>query len=140
MKMTNLAPRLFLTAILCALLLGCSHPAPEPSGSIRYYAGADSLGYEARLGRVTFELICAVCHGKEGKGDGFNAYNLNPSPRDLTSSEFQKTIDDRHLADVIRYGGPFRGSSNLMPAWGGILSDNNIDNLINYIRFLGQTH
>ena len=114
----------------------CTDPTPDPFGSKRYCEGADTLNYEARLGKVTFDHYCAVCHGSEGKGDGFNAYNLNPHPRDLTDPAFQDAIDDRHLADVIRFGGTYRGSSNLMPAWVGNLKESEMNNLISYLRSL----
>lgn len=37
-------------------------------------------------GRVVFEQYCAGCHGVKGRGNGFNAVNLDPYPRDLTDS------------------------------------------------------
>lgn len=38
-------------------------------------------------GKKLFTYYCSGCHGEKGKGDGWNAKNLRPRPRDLTDSE-----------------------------------------------------
>ena len=61
--------------------------------------------YELRLGKDIFRHYCQTCHGETGAGDGFNAYNLDPRPRDLSDPAFQKSKSDADLADTIRRGG-----------------------------------
>jgi len=100
-------------------------PAPTP------------LAYEARMGKVTFTYYCQTCHGETGAGDGFNAFNLDPHPRDLSAPEFQKKKSDADLADAIRRGGSGVGLSALMPPWGHTLSDRQVSELVLYIRTLG---
>jgi mono/diheme cytochrome c family protein len=39
-------------------------------------------------GKLMFNFSCAPCHGKEGKGDGPLAANLNNTPDDLTTGFF----------------------------------------------------
>jgi cytochrome c oxidase cbb3-type subunit 3 len=95
------------------------------------------LSYEARLGKVTFTYYCQTCHGETGAGDGFNAFNLDPHPRDLSDPEFQKKKSDAELADAIRRGGSGVGLSALMPPWGHTLSDRQIGELVLYLRTLG---
>jgi mono/diheme cytochrome c family protein len=53
-----------------------------------------AAGYNVREGGVLFRHYCAVCHGGEGHGDGFNAYNLDPKPRDLADPAFQAQRSD----------------------------------------------
>ena len=101
-------------------------PAPAPP----------SLPYEARLGRVTFTHYCQTCHGESGAGDGFNAFNLDPHPRDLSDPEFQKKKSDAELVDAIQRGGAGVGLSALMPPWGHTLSARQIDELVLYLRTL----
>ena len=36
------------------------------------------------MGKATFQHYCQTCHGETGAGDGFNAFNLDPHPRDLS--------------------------------------------------------
>jgi mono/diheme cytochrome c family protein len=124
-----------------ALLLitcGCKMKV-DPSGRTRYYAGADSVSYEARLGRETWNHYCALCHGPQGKGDGFNAYNLNPHPRNLSDPAFQESLDDNRLKEIIRYGGTLRGGSPRMPGWGGTLNDQELTRLVKFIRTLKKS-
>ncbi len=116
------------------VFVGCMSNAPDPAGAIRYYEKGKDPGYEVRLGNVLFQHYCAVCHGALGAGDGFNAYNLSPHPRDLTDPEFQNSLDDRRLADIIRYGGTLRGGSRNMPAWGETLNDHQIRKIVLCIR------
>lgn len=92
------------------------------------------LGYNARQGRVLFEHYCATCHGAEGRGDGFNAYNLDPKPRDLSDPAFQAGRSDDDLASVIRIGGGAAGLSTGMPPWGHTLSERQIHDLVLYMR------
>jgi mono/diheme cytochrome c family protein len=89
-----------------------------------------------RLGKVTFTHYCQTCHGESGAGDGFNAFNLDPHPRDLSDSEFQKKKSDAELADAIQRGGAGVGLSALMPPWGHTLSPRQIDELVLYLRTL----
>jgi mono/diheme cytochrome c family protein len=94
------------------------------------------LPYEARLGKVTFTHYCQTCHGESGAGDGFNAFNLDPHPRDLSDPQFQKKKSDAELDDAIRRGGAGVGLSALMPPWGHTLSARQIDELVLYLRTL----
>jgi mono/diheme cytochrome c family protein len=108
--------------------------APAPATAAP--ATAASLPYEARLGKVTFTHYCQTCHGESGAGDGFNAFNLDPHPRDLAAPEFQKKKSDAELADAIERGGAGVGLSALMPPWGHTLSARQIDELVLYLRTL----
>jgi len=91
-------------------------------------------GYTTREGAATFHYYCATCHGNEGRGDGLNAYNLDPKPRDLSDPEFQKKRTDDDLAGVIRSGGGVAGLSTGMPPWGRTLGERKIRNIVAFIR------
>ncbi len=121
------------------ILLGCSDPKQDPVGALRYYGDGKQLGYEARLGGMLFQRYCVVCHGSTGKGDGFNAFNLTPRPRDLSDGEFQASVADSQLVDIIRHGGSFRGGSRNMPTWGTTFDHQQILNIVSYIRQLKKT-
>ena len=95
-------------------------------------------GYNVRQGRVLFGHYCATCHGKAGHGDGFNAYSLDPKPRDLADTTFQARQSDDDLAAVIRVGGSVSGFSAAMPPWGRTLNERDIRNIVRYIRALPQ--
>ena len=92
--------------------------------------------YELRLGKDIYKHYCQTCHGETGAGDGFNAFNLDPRPRDLSDPAFQKKKTDAEFADTIRRGGAGVGLSALMPPWGHTLSARQIDEVILSVRAL----
>jgi mono/diheme cytochrome c family protein len=94
------------------------------------------LGYNAREGRVLYRHYCLNCHGEEGRGDGFNAYNLDPRPRSLADSSFQARHTDADLVAAIRSGGGAVGLSTGMPPWGRTLNERQVQNLVDYLRTL----
>ena len=142
-----------LGAALGCLATGCKSAAPvreaarpdstatDTTGTI-YSANAlpiPDLGYNAREGRTVYRRYCLNCHGEEGKGDGFNAYNLDPRPASLTDSTFQVTHTDADLLTAIRSGGPAAGLSNMMPPWGHTLSTRQMQNVLEYVRVLAAS-
>jgi len=108
---------------------------PEPPG---WSMPVPELGYNAREGRALFRHYCLTCHGEEGHGDGLNAYNLDPKPRDLADPAFLTPRTDEDLTAIIRSGGGVAGLSTGMPPWGRTLSERGILNLVVYLRTLPQ--
>jgi len=89
------------------------------------------LGPEAVApGASIFKLNCEACHGPEGHGDGPAANSLDPHPVDLV--ELSTTAADDYLFWKISTGSP--GTS--MAAWSNILTDEQIWQLITFIRSL----
>lgn len=99
-------------------------------------APTPALPYTLRQGKALFLHYCATCHGPSGRGDGFNAYSLDPKPRDLTDPEFHTLRSDRDLSEIIRIGGGAAGLSTAMPPWGRTVSQRQIDQLVAYLRSL----
>ena len=91
--------------------------------------------YELQLGKEVYETYCIGCHGPTGAGDGFNAFNLDPRPLDLTAPALQKK-SNADLADAIRRGGAGVGLTSLMPPWGHTIDERHIDAVVLYIRSL----
>jgi mono/diheme cytochrome c family protein len=92
------------------------------------------VSYEETQGGVLYEKHCVVCHGKEGKGDGFNAFNLDPRPRDFTDSTYMKALSDEQIVQTITGGGRSVNKSPLMPAYGWTLNRQQIRYLDSYVR------
>ena len=84
---------------------------------------------------------CSQCHGEEGDALGVAAEYMYPAPRDFTLGLFKyKTTDadsefptDADLRTTIRDG--LTGTA--MPGWKDILTDKEIDALIEKIKVLG---
>lgn len=120
-----------LSAFGCARRQGGAGVASAQGDTLRV-----ELTYEQRKGQRVFTRYCAVCHGAEGAGDGFNAYNLNPRPRDLSDAQFQRAVSDEWLAEVIAQGGRGVNRSPLMPAWGHTLTRGQVREVVAFIRTL----
>jgi cytochrome c oxidase cbb3-type subunit 3 len=81
-----------------------------------------------------FRELCSVCHGIGGKGDGPSAQGLEPKPADFTNCKVMTKDSDDLLFKIIKGGGQSAGRSTVMPAWGDSLSDQQIRELVKFIR------
>jgi mono/diheme cytochrome c family protein len=79
-------------------------------------------------GRELFQQNCIVCHGADGRGETEQAKNLNPAPTDFRLHVPLHT--DPQFYNFIENGYP--GSA--MPAFGDAFSEEDIWNLVNFIR------
>ena len=116
--------------------MSCQRATARPAARI---APPRPSAYELEVGKKTFDWYCAGCHGATGAGDGFNAFNLDPHPRDLSDPAFQKTKTNDDLADVVRRGGAGVGLSALMPPWGHTLNPRQVDAVVVYLRTLRRS-
>ncbi|MDT7042756.1 cytochrome c [Candidatus Nitronereus thalassa] len=82
-------------------------------------------------GKVIFEENCMECHGRTGDGRGPVGYFLAVQPADLLSVETRKKPDSE-LYTIIRDGTLF----DEMHGWEKILSDQDIHDVVRYIRTL----
>lgn len=81
-------------------------------------------------GRALFQNDCAVCHGAEGRGDGPAAAGLLGKPDDLGRIAPPPIFPDGVVAYRIRNGTGF------MPAFKATLAENEVWDLLNFIRSL----
>lgn len=88
----------------------------------------------AAEGKTQYDNICAACHGPGGKGDGVASAALDPKPRDLSDAAYVSTLSNEHLYKVISEGGAVVGLSPMMAAWSGVLSEQQIWDVIAYIH------
>ncbi|MEQ9415903.1 MAG: c-type cytochrome [Cyclobacteriaceae bacterium] len=79
---------------------------------------------------------CAICHGKKGNGDGFNAVYLSTPPTKHADGSYMAKRPDGTLFDGVYAGGYILNKSQWMPAWGNALSKTEIQGLVGYMRSL----
>ncbi|MBI3538171.1 MAG: cytochrome c, partial [Chloroflexi bacterium] len=94
------------------------------------YSNAPIDEARAAMGKSVYEENCAACHGARGRGDGALAPTLRQTPADLAQHAFHH--DEIYLATIIQRG------TGAMPAFRAKLSDEEITNVIQYIRLLAR--
>lgn len=87
-------------------------------------------------GRALYQIYCTQCHGVAGDGGGINAPHMSVVPRDHTDRSEMSGRSDADLAEVVKGGGKAINKSILMPAWGGSLTDEDIEALVRHLRVL----
>lgn len=102
---------------------------------LRTMSSPGSRGNPA-AGRLLYATYCVQCHGVRGAGDGRLAAPLASHPSDLRALRFDGR-EARVFAN-IRSGGP---SPHLayMPDWGRVLTDQQLWDLVAYLRILRVT-
>ncbi len=107
-------------------------PVPEAYAGLTNPIPAD--GESISHGGDIYATHCASCHGDGGMGDGPAGQALNPPAAPIAHTS-QMLGDDYLFWRISEGGAPF-GSA--MPAWAGTLSEEEIWDVINYTRALGQ--
>jgi len=104
---------------LLAVVSVCS-PAQQQSTAVKHEAAPVT---SAASGSEMYKSYCAVCHGKDGKGDGPAAAALKSAPPDLTT--LAKRNNGKYPAP--RVGSILRGKETIvahgdqeMPIWGPV--------------------
>ncbi|MGB2894707.1 MAG: c-type cytochrome [Anaerolineales bacterium] len=87
-------------------------------------------------GNEAYFALCSQCHGEDGRGQGTEAARINPPPADFTNQERMRELTDGYLFWRISDGGNFDPYNSLMTAWGTLLSEQEIWELISYLRTL----
>ena len=82
-------------------------------------------------GKRTYQRLCALCHGPEGRGDGGGA-GAGGQPADFTSGRWEYGGSDGEIRSVIR-----NGTSADMQGYSDQIADGEIWNLVNYLRSIG---
>jgi mono/diheme cytochrome c family protein len=111
-------------ALLCGLAVVASLLSP-------IVLGAASAGGDAHRGQAIFLQYCQGCHGPDGRGGG---KGFMPHVGPLARKGYIETLPDEYLADVIAEGGAAAGKSAFMPSWKTTLSQQDIADVVAFIR------
>lgn len=98
-------------------------------------------------GKAVYEEICFACHGLRGDGKGPGWLNTKPSPQVFINSVYMSRLTDEYIFNVVKYGKlrvlkreiPDKKFESLaMPAFGHVLEDDQIRELIKFERSFSQ--
>ena len=92
--------------------------------------------HDVKNGERLFKSGCITCHGADGRGapQTLTEFKRPDTFPDFTRCDQTTPEPNSVWKDVILHGGPARGFSQIMPAFGELLSSDQIDDLITYLR------
>lgn len=111
--------------VLTVLIFGCGGKREGQTAQTPPATGG--IG-DFEAGKKIYETHCIACHGTEGKGDGPAGKALNPPPQDLTDRKAMNAFSDEQLKEIIVKG------KGAMPSWSATLKDEDIRNVLRYLR------
>ena len=100
-----------------------------PGGELR---GNPEVGQELHVEH------CAECHGYDGRAEVI-VMHMDEPPRDQTDVEYMQSLNDMFLYLAICSGGEAVGRSLVMPGWGDFFTDQEIRDLVAWIRTFSDT-
>jgi mono/diheme cytochrome c family protein len=89
-------------------------------------------------GKKLYLTYCSSCHGDNGKGDGPAAQSLPVKPANHTAGAVMNQLTDKFLMEIISKGGSAVGKSPMMPAWGGQFKENQLRDIVAYVRSIAD--
>jgi len=85
------------------------------------------------LGKKAYSMDCAMCHGKDGSGDGDLAADMKLKLKNYRDSDALKDLTDGEVYNIILNGkGQMTGEEGRMKA-------PQIWNVVNYVRSLSKS-
>jgi mono/diheme cytochrome c family protein len=125
-----------LIALALCVACGKNEKPPPPSNvSFEQESGPPSKAPPGAAAANYFAQTCALCHGMDGTGTGPMAAQLNPKPRNYTDPNWQASITDDDIKQIIVVGGQGVGKSNSMPPNAGLKGNTAmLDGLVKIIR------
>ena len=117
--------RWFIVTGVASALLGSAALAPAETKR-----SADVL-----KGKELFLRYCSGCHGEDGRGE---AKTFRPNVGNLAVKKLMDQLPDEYLFTVIKNGGAAVGKNAAMPAWQKQLVDQEIWEIVAFVRTLGQ--
>jgi mono/diheme cytochrome c family protein len=94
-------------------------------------AGADD---SLQTGEAIYAAACSTCHGSSGRGAPASLVGFSVPVPDFTDCDFANREPDSDWVGIAYEGGPSRGFSEMMPAFKGTLSVEQVQLAVNYIR------
>ena len=131
----HLSYRLASTGAAAALTLLLTCMIAAPTGA---QLATPGLGAELAdaPGRAIYAASCANCHGLDGTGLDRSLVAFEEELPDFTDCDFAAREPDADWVAVAHEGGPVRGFSEMMPAFRGALTEEQLGRVMSYIRTL----
>ena len=121
-----------LLCVLVALTVsGCISSGGDPNSS-----NAQRLAVErgAQTGKQLYDNNCAACHAVDGRGRSVSQVGFDVPLPDFTDCSYNSPEQSADWVAIAHEGGPIRGFSPIMPAFGDALTTAELETLVEYVR------
>lgn len=95
---------------------------------------SDTFGGPGANGEEIYRSACAACHGIDGRGVAAHQVGFDTPLPDFTDCSFSSREPDSDWNAISHEGGPVRGFSELMPAFGASLGLGKIEMATAHVR------
>lgn len=116
---------LLITSAIC--LWVCQASAGQPPMLL-------ATGALPSAGKGLYETACMACHGENGTGAKASRVGFETPFPDFSDCSFASREGNQDWLSVVAEGGPARAFSNIMPAFGTALTDEQIVQILDYMR------
>ncbi len=113
--------------VLLTALIASTAVAADARGQAPRSAAADR-------GKPLYESACMSCHGPDGRGMPQSTLGFDIPVPDFTDCAFATVEPDADWRAIIEHGGPARAFDRRMPAFGGVLTRDQIDDILAHVR------
>lgn len=121
--MMRLAACLYLCLLVSVSLRAQQASVPAPSNALPAVPS----------GAEIYEAACATCHARDGRGAPKSVIGFDVEVRDFTDCTVSAEPSPDWFA-VVHEGGPVRALDRHMPAFGGALTAEDIDKVVDHLR------
>jgi cytochrome c oxidase cbb3-type subunit 3 len=97
-------------------------------------AGTESAKIQATA--HLYDTYCAQCHGVQRNGKGVNTVGLSVQPRDHSDTVAMSSLPREQIIKAITDGGASVNKSALMPAWSGVLTKEQVEDMADYLMYV----
>lgn len=101
----------------------------ELDSLVSYLATFDYKLEAKSEGQQLYNTYCVSCHGEDLNGQGRVSALLDPYPRDFSKYQFVVSYEDRFKESILN-----GVAGTAMPGWKNVLSEKEIDRLIQFIE------
>lgn len=103
-------------------------------GCLLIFAATAAADDSLRTGKAVYQAACSTCHGSGGRGAPGSLVGFSDPVPDFTDCDFAAREPDSDWVGIAYEGGPSRGFSEMMPAFQGVLTVEQVELAVNHIR------
>jgi len=96
------------------------------------------LNYQQAQGKRIFYEQCVWCHADSTPAGPSNRSNLNPMPALMNDGSALNGESNDYLRNVIMFGGQAISKSAMMPPYGQLLTQQEIQDVVAYTRVIAR--